>query len=322
MRKRAWQWLVRGVFRGLLRALRVVPLPVAQAWGTGIGALAYRLSGRYRAVADRNLRRAYGDTLMPAARQTLIRGVFQNFGRTTLAEFLKAPSLTPTQLRALVQCDTYAPIHALLARGKGLILITAHFGNWELLARRAALEGFAVTVVARQSGDAQFDTLTDSLREGGGYEVHPRGDSPRRLLQRLKENKIVAILPDQKSDDVFVPFFGTLAGTVAGPAVLALKTGAPIVPMFCPRLPDGTYQVVIGPEIDTTPTGDAKADTRRIMADINLVIENMVRQYPDQWLWLHDRWRLPPQDHPAYDLYRAAADGDPSPAPCQDQQPG
>jgi len=220
---------------------------------------------------------------------------------------LKAPFLAPDALRCLVKADSYAPIDALLARGKGLILITAHFGNWELLARRAILEGYAVTVVARQGDDAQFNALTDALRENGGYEVHARGASPRLLLQRLKQNKIVAILPDQKSDDVFVPFFGKLAGTVAGPAVLALKTGAPIVPMFCPRGPDGTYQVVISPEINTQPTGDAKADTARIMADINLAVENIVRRYPDQWLWLHDRWRLPPQEHPAYEDYRAAA---------------
>jgi len=206
----------------------------------------------------------------------------------------------------LVYCDSYAPIDDLLARGKGLILVTAHFGNWELLARRAILEGFAVTVIARQGDDARFNALTDWLRENGGYEVHARGASPRLLLQRLKQNKIVAILPDQKSDDVFVPFFGKLAGTVGGPAVLALKTGAPIVPMFCPRLPNGTYQVVICPEINTQPTGDAKADTQRIMADINQSIEDIVRRYPDQWLWLHDRWRLPPQEHPAYEAYRAA----------------
>ena len=113
-------------------------------------------------------------------------------------------------------------------------------------------------------------------------------------MQRLRGNGIVAIVPDQKSEDVFVPFFGRLAGTVAGPAVLSLKTGAGILPMFCPRQPDGTYRVVILPEIDPTPTGDTDADIRRIMAEITRVIEDIVRQYPDQWLWLHDRWRVPP----------------------------
>lgn len=307
MKKRIWQWMVRQAFLLLLFVFKRLPLRVAQAWGASVGVLGFRLSKRYRDVADRNLQWAFGDTLDTRQRRAMIRHVFVNFGRATLGEFLKAPFLAPNALRQLVRADSYAPIEALLARGKGLILVTAHFGNWELLARRAVLEGFAVTVVARQGDDPQFNVLTDWLRENGGYEVHARGASPRLLLQRLKQNKIVAILPDQKSDDVFVPFFGKLAGTVAGPAVLALKTGAPIVPMFCPRLPGGTYEVVICPEINTQPTGDAKADTQRIMAEINQAVEDMVRRYPDQWLWLHDRWRLPPQEHPAYEDYRAAA---------------
>lgn len=307
MKKRFWQWLVRQAFILLLRGMRVIPLGAAQAFGGGMGTLAYCLGARYRKVADKNLQIAYGVAMTAGERRKTIRRVFQNFGRATLGEFLKAPSLTQDELRNLVKAETYAPVDALLARGKGVILFTAHFGNWELLARRAAMEGYSVTVVARQGDDPGFNKLTDMLRENGGYEVHPRGDSPRRLLQRLKQNKIIAILPDQKSDDVFVPFFGTLAGTVAGPAVLALKTGAAIVPMFCPRQQDGTYRMVLLPEIVAAPTGDTEADIRRIMTEITQVIENMVREYPDQWLWLHDRWRLPPTDHPAYEEYLAVA---------------
>jgi KDO2-lipid IV(A) lauroyltransferase len=175
-----------------------------------------------------------------------------------------------------------------------MILIAAHFGNWELLARRAALEGYNFAVVARQSHDPEFNKITDGIRANGGYTVLPRGDSPRAILQRLRRNGIVAILPDQKSEDVFVPYFGHLAGTVAGPAVLALKTRAGIIPMFCPRQPDGSYRVEILPEIDTSSTGDTDADIHRIMAEITKVIEDMVRRYPDQWLWMHDRWRVTP----------------------------
>jgi KDO2-lipid IV(A) lauroyltransferase len=244
-------------------------------------------------VSDRNLRLAYGDSLTACARADLTRRVFRSFG-IALLEFLKAPSLTPAQVKDIVRADSYARVEAVLARGKGMILIAAHFGNWELLARRAALEGYEFAVVARQSHDPEFNKITDGIRANGGYTVLARGDSPRAILQRLRRNGIVAILPDQKSEDVFVPFFGRLAGTVAGPAVLSLKTGAGIIPMFCPRQPDGTYRVEILPEIDTTPTGDTDADLHRIMADITRVIEEMVRCYPDQWLWMHDRWRVTP----------------------------
>lgn len=291
--KHAWQTLVRRAFEFLLAVLAYVPWKPAVAWGEWMGNLGYRVSARYRRVADKNLRLAYGDSLSRADREALIRKVFRNFARMSLVEFLKASYLTPENLARLVRVESFAPMDDLLARGKGLILVSAHLGNWELLARRAGREGRPVLVVARQSDDEEFNKLTDRLRENGGYIVHPRGDSPRALLRQLRENGIIAILCDQKSEDVFVPFFGHAAGTVAGPAILALKTGAPILPIFCPRQPDGSYRMETLPEIDTTRTGDANADAQRIMTDVTAAIETMVRRYPDQWLWMHDRWRMP-----------------------------
>ena len=287
IQKKIWQPLVRRVFGSMIG--RHMPKPVVRV----LGALAYAVSGRYRRVADKNLRLAYGASMTSAQRDRLIRRVFQSFAIST-AEFLEAPRWTPAQVKALAVADSYEVVDKVLARGKGMILLAAHFGNWELLARRAAVAGYSFAVIARQSEDAAFNEITDSLRANGGYTVLPRGGSPKPILQRLRANGIIAILPDQKSEDVFVPFFGHLAGTVAGPAVLALKTGAGIVPMFCPRQPDGTYKMVLYPEIDTTATGDTVADIERIMTEATAVIEEMVRKYPDQWLWLHDRWRVPP----------------------------
>ncbi len=287
IQKKIWQPLVTRIFGGLIG--RHMPRPMVRA----LGLLSYQVSGRYRRVADKNLQIAYGESMTAPDRDKLIRRVFQSFALST-AEFLEAPRWTPEQVKALAQADSYEIVDKVLARGKGMILLAAHFGNWELLARRAALAGYNFAVIARQSEDAAFNEITDALRANGGYTVLPRGGSPKVILQRLRANGIVAILPDQKSEDVFVPFFGRLAGTVAGPAVLALKTGAGIVPMFCPRQPDGTYKMVLYPEIDTTATGDTEADIRRIMSEATAIIEEMVRKYPDQWLWLHDRWRVPP----------------------------
>lgn len=273
--------------------IRRLPRASALALGAQIGTLAYRVSKRYRNVADKNLRIAYGDALSARQRQTIIRGVFQHFARATV-EFLASGALTGERLRALAPTDSFAPMHALLARGKGLLFVTAHLGNWELMARRIVQEGGSLLVVARQSDDAALNEVTDTLRGQGGYRVHPRGASPRALLQHLRAGGVIGILPDQKSEDVFVPFFGQPTGTVAGPAVLALKTGAPILTGFCARQPNGTYRVEFGPEIDTTPTGDTEADSARIMTDINQALEDAIRRHPSQWLWLHDRWRSSP----------------------------
>ena len=292
--KKIWQGFTRRAFAAAFAILRRTPWRPALAFGTGLGTAGYWVSARFRRVADKNLQIAYGDALTQKQRRALIKRVFQHFTRAALVEFLKGADLTLEQMRQLVQVDSYEPAEALLARGKGVIVVSAHLGNWEWLSKRAAMEGFDVKVVARQSEDAGFNDLTDRVRGKNGYTVHPRGDSPGALLKQLRANKIVAIVPDQKSEDLFVPFFGKLAGTVAGPAVLAQKTGAAILPMFCPRQPDGIYKTVFYPPIFADPAVDAETDRHRIMAQITADIEDIVRQYPEQWLWLHDRWRVPP----------------------------
>jgi len=292
--KQFWQGFVRTTLWVLFVILRRIPWTSALAWGTATGTLAYHLSARYRNVADKNLKIAYGDSLTVRERQDLIKRVFQHFTRAMLVEFLKGSDMTFAEIRDRVKLDSMESLEAAEARGKGVILIAAHLGNWEWSAKYLALAGHPIMVIARQSEDEKFNALTDQIRGNGGNTVHRRGDSPRALLKTLRENGRIAIVPDQKSEDVFVPFFGKLAGTVAGPAVLALKTGATLLPLFCPRQPDGTYKIVMGPGIVAESTGDRDADVLRIMTQLTKIIEDIIRQYPDQWLWLHDRWRVPP----------------------------
>ena len=294
--KQFWQGFVRTVLWVLFVILRRVPWKPALAWGTAMGTLAYRLSARYRNIADKNLKIAYGDSLTERQRQDLIRRVFQHFTRALLVEFLKGSDMTLAQMRQRVTLDSLEPLLTAEARGKGVIIIAAHLGNWEWSAKYLALSGHPMMLIARQSEDKKFNSLTDRIRGSDGNIIHPRGDSPRALLKTLRENGRIAIVPDQKSEDVFVPFFGKLAGTVAGPAVLALKTGATLLPLFCPRQPDGTYKMIFYPPIIPASTGDRDADVLRIMTQLTATVEDIIRQYPDQWLWLHDRWRVPPPE--------------------------
>ena len=309
--KQLWQGFERTALWVLLVILRRVPWKPALAWGTATGTLAYYLSARYRNVADKNLKIAYGDALTEHQRQDLIKRVFQHFTRAMLVEFLKGSDMTLEEISRWVRLDSLAPLETAEARGKGVIIIAAHLGNWEWSAKYLALAGHPLLVIARQSEDGKFNALTDRIRGNGGNMVHARGDSPRALLKTLRENGRIAIVPDQKSEDVFVPFFGRLAGTVAGPAVLALKTGATLLPLFCPRQPDGTYKMIMGPGIVAEPTGDRDADVLRIMTQLTAIIEDIIRQYPDQWLWLHDRWRVPP---PAGLEAKETSDDAPTPA--------
>jgi KDO2-lipid IV(A) lauroyltransferase len=268
---------------------RFLPMGAAQRLGAGLGLLAYALSRRYRRVAIRNLQRAFPDWTPAQARATA-RRVFRNFG-VSMAEFFKAPSRTRAQIEQRLTVVGLEHLDAAFREGKGVLLITGHFGNWELMARYLCMLGYPIAVIARDADDRSTTELVTMLRERSGYKVFPRGNAARLVLRALRANEAVGILPDQNAGDVFVEFFGQKAGSVAGPAVFHLRTGAPLVPLFNVRLPGDYHRVEILPPMRFEPTGDAQADYQRIMQALHDVLESYVRRYPDQWLWLHDRWK-------------------------------
>ena len=290
--KLVWQWITRSVFRFMLAATKVVPYPVSVFIARGVGRFAFLISPRYRNVAQRNLLLAFGDSLSEGKRNTIIVKVFENFIRTLLVEFMRCPSLSPQKISDLFGGYSLECVDELMKHGKGAIIVSAHLGNWEMLARSFAVRGYKGLVVVRNGPDKKLNALTDELRRRSGYVVHPRGASPKHLLNHLRSNNVVVILPDQKSDDLFVPFFGVDTGTTAGPAILSLKTGCPIVTVFAPRLPNGKYKMVFGRIIWPDPLVEKKTEVLRIMTEINAEVEAVIRDYPDQWLWLHDRWRV------------------------------
>jgi len=296
MHKKLWQAFVVRVFLFVLFVARIVPLKAMLPWASFLGYLGYRASKRYRNVALKNLTLAYGDSLSEAEKHKIVENVFRNFAKSAIAEFPYVGAMSPDAIRSLVTISKEEEdyLWSMYRRGKGILFITGHFGNFEFAAKRVAIEGISLSVVARMDRNAVLADLFNGIRRDGGYEVLGRGNAAKPVIQRLKAGKVVAMLPDQKSEDVWVPFFGRPSGTVAGPAIIALRTGAPLVPCFCVRQPGDTHKVIVMPEIDTTNTGDQAADVERIMTDVNASIESAVREYPDQWLWLHDRWKVQP----------------------------
>lgn len=260
-------------------------------FAAGLGRFIYRFAARPRGFARRNLRLAYGGAMTEREREALVRNVFVHFAKTML-DFVRGPALSREGLdRIIVSVEGWESGRAALDSGRGLIFLTAHLGNWELLGRWLAAQGIPLTVVAREPGDPAFGGYVRSLRENAGFAVLSKGASARELLGALRRGEAIVLLPDQNSGDLFVPFFGVPAGTVAGPASLALHTGAPLLPSYCVRQPDDTYKIIFLPPIPAEPTGDRAADVTRVMGEANRVLESVVRQFPEQWLWLHDRWR-------------------------------
>jgi Kdo2-lipid IVA lauroyltransferase/acyltransferase len=256
--------------------------------GERLGRLGFRAVKRSRTTALRNLQLVYGDSLTETQRLELTRKVFEHFGRVTLDFYRSAMRGDDTILEMVTELEGWEHTQEALKAGKGIIGVCGHLGNFEIFARYAAKSGVPLTVVARDPNDPVFGATVKKIRASGGYEIVSKGGaSVRKLFVALKKGQAIAILPDQNSGDVFVPFLGIPAGTVSGPATLALKTGAPLMPCYCVMKPDTTYKIVIHPPL--WPQEDESEAS--LMARVNLALEEGIRAYPEQYLWLHNRWK-------------------------------
>jgi KDO2-lipid IV(A) lauroyltransferase len=291
LRTRVWQQIVLGTFVGATGAVQRLPRATALRLGAALGRLACRVDKKRRRYAQRNLRVAYGESLAPGERDALLQRTFEHWGKSVI-DFLRAPALTRPQRDALVTgVEGREGLETLCAEGKGFILVTGHLGNFEFLGRWLADQGVPSTVIVREPSNRAFAAYVRRMREYGGNEALSRGTSPRELLSRLRKGRVITLGIDQNSSDLFVPFFGVPAGTPTGPAVLALRTGVKLLPAFCVREPDDSYRILIGEPIAATVTGDRDADVARVTSEASAALERVVRRYPDQWLWLHNRWK-------------------------------
>lgn len=259
----------------------------AEESGARLGRLLFRLAKKRRERAIANLELAFPE-LAHADRVELARRVFEHFGRIT-ADFLTSRKRTWEELDASMTVRGFEYLEEALAKGKGGIFITGHFGNWERMSAWAAGRGYPITVVSRDANQTGVNEMVNQLRSKTGSRVIGRGNSARTILERLRKAELIGILPDQNSDDIFLPFFDKPAGTVLGPGVLAERTGAPVLCAWCVWTGPGRYELTIEPPIEPEPGCEQKGEGT--MRAINAALERAIREHPEQWLWFHDRWR-------------------------------
>lgn len=271
--------------------------PLATAVGRGLGSLAWALDGRHRDVAVDNLALAFPE--MPESRhRQLALEAFRQAGRTAL-EMLWSAALDDDKLPSVATFDGMEHLRAALDAGNGALITTAHFGNWELMGVALAQVGVPMNVIARRIDDAEVDAILNGLRTRTGAAVIYKEDAVRPALRALRDGKVVGVLIDQNTIPAqasFVPFFDRLAATTRISAQLHLRTGAPIVMLFC--VPEGErYRFVIEPlDTDGIPA-DADQAVEALTAAATRQIERHIRRCPQAWLWIHDRWRTrPPAD--------------------------
>ena len=262
-----------------------------------IGSMAYHLARRSRHRTLANLTLAYGDEKSGDQIGRLGGSVFRELGRNVV-DVARLPRITAANGQDLVRTEGFSHLETAYAEGKGVIAVSAHLGNFELMGAFLAHKGFPVTVVAAPLFDPKLDALLLKNRVRGGLNVVPRDRATSAVLRALRKGHVVGLLVDQdtRGAGIMVPFFGMPARTSAGPAILADRTGAPIVPMAIRRLADDTHLLSVRPAIRSagrTPE-EVATTTKAYTAEL----ERFIRKAPAQWVWMHDRWKTYRQSRP------------------------
>ncbi len=276
----------------LIACFQGIPISLRRALFTGLFRLFYLLVPRQRLIAAHNLRCAFPDKSDEEILR-IARGVYRNMG-IVAAEFFDIPRLTKENIGELVDAEGIDHCKRALEKGRGVLLFGAHFGNWELEAVAASLLIKPLVVIYRPLDSSLLDHLVLKVRSATGNTPLPKERAMRAMLRSLKNNEMLGILIDQNVawyEGVFIDYFGQPACTTDGLALLALHTEAPVLPGYMARLPNGRYRLVIGPEVEVIRTGNREADVLANTQRFTEIIEEAVRQYPDQWLWVHQRWK-------------------------------
>jgi Kdo2-lipid IVA lauroyltransferase/acyltransferase len=274
---------------------RVLPMRAVLAAGTILGRAFYTFDAGHRRLAMSNLRAAFPHRAEAECR-AITRSMFEHFGRL-LAVLLKFSTMTPAEMLAHVEFAGEERVVQAHAQGKGVLLFTGHFGFWEINALVHALTIRPIAVLARPLDNPLLHDLLESVRRRTGNTVIYRRGAIRRVLRALGDNQAIAVLIDQHiatADAVYVDFFNRPAATTSALAALALRTGAPVVPVFALPLPGGRFRMVYEHPVDP-PRGDGDEAIREFTQRCTDVLEMYVRRYPELWLWMHRRWRGGPE---------------------------
>ncbi|PYV99810.1 MAG: lipid A biosynthesis acyltransferase [Acidobacteria bacterium] len=284
----------------IIRTLAILPRPLARAAGIIFALTVYLLHFRLRQVGMRNLELAFPEKSGREHAQ-ILRGEFTSLGRQ-LAEVCKFPQYSIENIDEIVVYDGFENYERALARGKGVLFLTGHIGGWELSAFTHSLHGHPVHIVMRPMDNVYLDRLIRGYRTLHGNKTVDKDDFVRGLLGAMKQGETVGILMDTNMtppQGVFVDFFGIPACTATGLARIALRTDAALVPGFTLWDPGlGKYRLRFDPALELIRTNDIEADVIANTQLFTKVIEDYVRRYPEQWLWVHRRWKTRPAGQP------------------------
>ena len=288
--------------KSVLVTLGLLPASTAMTIGQSVGKLAYLLARNLRKTGAINLRLAFPEKT-DEERAELLRECFNGLGRQ-LGLFSQFATRPRADLQNLIEVHGLEHFENAKAQmNSGLLLITAHLGAWELTSFGPSLFGHSFSFLVRRIDNPKIEDLVDRVRTRFGNATIDKLSAARSMLKLLRDKSVLGLLPDLNALDaeaIFVDFFGVPAATNFIMAKLALRTNSPIIPIFAPWSEEKRkYLLIIGPPISAQSTGDEEHDVRQLTTTLSQLIENMIRRYPGQWLWIHKRWKTRPKGEPA-----------------------
>jgi KDO2-lipid IV(A) lauroyltransferase len=285
--------MIYRLMRLLVTLLSYIPFSISQYLGKMIGISFFLVPIERKRVVHQNMQESFDRSMDEVAKKQLLKKVYLHFGQM-LFELPHVFRLRHQNLEKYVYFVNEKNYLNAIKKGRGVFLLTGHLGNWELMAAAVSLRYGGISVVARPIDFLPADRLVEGLRTRFGSSVIPKQKAMRKILMAIKQKGVVGILLDQNVDwydGVFVKFLGRWACTNKGLALLALKTGAPVIPLFSIRQNDGRYCIIFEDEVKPIHTGDKTKDIEENTALYTRIIERYVQKYPDQWFWFHRRWK-------------------------------
>lgn len=284
------------LFRLMSFIVLVLPTSIGLMLGHAFGSLSFYILKKEKEKALKNLDIAFGFSISDIEKRNIAKKVFENLGKNFI-EIISIPKFTIENIDRYVFCRNIDILKQFVRENKGVIVLSGHFGNWELLAHYLSMQGFPLSVIARRVRIEELEAFLSRIRKKNNVNVVYRDASAKEIVSLLRNKKFVGIMPDQDMDSVsgvFVDFFGKSAWTPSGTAILNLLTGVSVVPCFIVRKAFG-HEVLIGNPIELVNTGDKKKDIVENTRRCSEVIERHIRKFPDHWVWFHDRWKTRPR---------------------------
>ncbi len=293
-------YIIYVLLRGFSFVINLLPERIALWFGRQLGKAMYYLDVEHRKVAIQNLHIAFGENKSKEEKRSIIQKNFQNLGMMAV-EFFRIPHMDLETYQEKVEAEGIDELSKVLEKNKGALLLLGHFGNWELMALMSKVVKKRVLVIAKPiKNNPWLERWFIESRERIGLEVIPPRHPIPKVIKALSENKMVGILFDQRgkrSKGIWANFFGRKVPTTSGLAVMALKSGAPVLPVYMVRNGFQKHRLIVKEPLPLICTGDFRKDVEANTQLFNDTLEAIIRQYPDQWLWIHRRWERKKRVH-------------------------